>query len=238
VFKIIKLMALDMDGTVTQHKSPLDSECMELLSRLSQSIKLLMVCAGGCERVYRQMGEFPVDIYGYYGMQLSTVKDGAFEVIENNTASVDKDLILGYAEIIRREFGFSEYDGQTIEFHDSGMITFPILGTAASLDKKLAYDPYRQKRRQFYGRVKEIFKDYNVFIGGTSSFDIVPKPYCKSYALENCIERYGIERDEVIYFGDDYGLGGNDEDIYKSDIRFIKVDDYREFPKFARSMLL
>ena len=37
--------------------------------------------------------------------------------------------------------------------------------------------------------------------------------------------------------GDDYGQGGNDESVYLSDIAFVKVDDYRQFPKLMEAYL-
>ena len=39
--------------------------------------------------------------------------------------------------------------------------------------------------------VKEAFPQYTVFLGGSSSFDIVPRPYDKLYALERyCVQLY------------------------------------------------
>ena len=233
-----KLIALDLDGTLTQHKSPLDPECRIVLTEIAQRYRLLMVCAGGCERVYKQMGEFPIDISGFYGMQFSTVKDGLFSIVENNTAPVNREVIIARAETIRNEFGFSEYDGQSVEFHDSGMITFPILGTTAPLEKKLAYDPERKKRRKLLGRIKEIFYDYTVFVGGTSSFDVAPLPYNKMYAINRYLNANSIKRSDVLFFGDDYGEGGNDRELYESDIEFVCIDDYKDFPEVARRLLL
>ena len=38
-----------------------------------------------------------------------------------------------------------------------------------------------------------------------------------------------IRHENITYVGDDYGYGGNDEPVYKSDFGFIKVDDYKSF---------
>ena len=51
-----------------------------------------------------------------------------------------------------------------------------------------------------------------------------------------CKER-GIAHDEVVYVGDDYGLGGNDESVYLSDIHFIEIDDYKEFKEKIKPLL-
>jgi len=233
-----KLIAMDLDGTITQHKSALSAVCRKVLEELTLRYRLFMVCAGGCERVYKQMGEFPLDIIGFYGMQYSTVMDGKLVIQEKHTEAVDREDILVRAEALRTEFGFDNYDGDCMEFHASGMLTFPILGTTASLEKKLLYDPDRKKRRKYFSRVQEVFDDYTVFIGGTSSFDIVPRPYNKLHAIDCYLRDSGLERVDVIYFGDDFGLGGNDSDIPGSGIEFVRIDDYREFPSIARRMFL
>ena len=71
------------------------------------------------------------------------------------------------------------------------------------------------------------FPEYTVFVGGTSSFDMAPKPYNKYYALAQLCAERGLRHDEVVFVGDDYGIGGNDEAVYRSDFGFIRVDDYR-----------
>ena len=48
--KNIKIVAFDLDGTLTQHKSPLEPASKQLLDDLSKKYKLLMVGAGACRR--------------------------------------------------------------------------------------------------------------------------------------------------------------------------------------------
>ena len=55
----IKLIAMDLDGTLTQHKTPLSGEYAEILTRLSEKYKLLMVGAGMGRRIFNQMNHFP-----------------------------------------------------------------------------------------------------------------------------------------------------------------------------------
>ncbi len=233
----LNLIAMDLDGTLTQHKSKLDNVCRDILNKLSHHYRLVMVCAGSCERVYRQMEGFPIDIIGNYGMQRSTDQQGTLIMCEDHSAPVDHKLMTERVLMLREQLGLTELYGDAIEFHASGLVTFPLLGTSAPLDRKLAYDPDRRIRRSFHEQVKEVFQDYTVFIGGSSSFDIVPQPFNKHYALESYLDNIGISRDQVVYFGDDYGLGGNDENVYLSDIEFVCIDDYRQFPNIASSFL-
>ena len=76
-----------------------------------------------------------------------------------------------------------------------------------------------------------------MFVGGSSSFDMAPKPYNKYYALSKYCEEKGIAHDEVVFVGDDYGLGGNDESVYLSDFGFITIDNYLDFPEKVKHLL-
>ena len=42
---------------------------------------------------------------------------------------------------------------------------------------------------------------------------------------------------DYVYIGDDYGLGGNDESVYKSDFPYLTIDDYRDFPEIIKPIL-
>ena len=124
-----------------------------------------------------------------------------------------------------------------MEFHPSGCITFPILGTKAKQEDKLSFDPDRSKRRNIYHEVVDAFRDYCVFVGGSSSFDMAPKPYNKYYALDLYCKENGLSHENVVYIGDDYGLGGNDASVYQSDFPYIKIDNYLDFPELVKGLL-
>ena len=125
-----------------------------------------------------------------------------------------------------------------MEFHDSGVVTFAILGTKAALADKLAFDPDRSKRRAVYAEVCAAFPDYKVFVGGSSSYDMAPAPYDKGYALSLVCGERGLPKEDVLYVGDDYGPGGNDESVLLAGFPFLKIDDYRDTPRLLRETLL
>ena len=50
-----RLICFDLDGTLTQHRSPLTAENRAVLDRLNEKYKILMVGAGGARRIYDQM---------------------------------------------------------------------------------------------------------------------------------------------------------------------------------------
>lgn len=229
---MIKLLAFDLDGTLTQHKVTIEPENRAVLAALSSKYRLLMVGAGGCMRIFEQLERFPIDIIGNYGMQYAEYDAAkqALRMMENHVVPCDRERVERRVSGLRERYGFVPYAGESVQYHDSGCVTFPILGTKAALSDKLAFDPDRKKRRAIYAQVCSVFPEYNVFVGGTSSFDMAPKPFDKRYALCRYCERCGFSPDEVLFFGDDYGPGGNDAPVYESDFAFLKVDDYKWFP--------
>ena len=235
----IKLIAFDLDGTLTQHKTPLSPAHRAILQQLSEKYKLLMVGAGMCQRIFNQMEKFPIDILGNYGLQYAEYRAeaGELEIVENLVFPCDRESVEHRVTALREKYGYTEFAGDNVEFHSSGCVTIPLLGTKAKQEDKLAFDPDRSKRRAIYEEVKELFSDYVVFVGGSSSFDMAPAPYSKAYALKKYCDARCIAYDEVVYVGDDYGPGGNDESVYLSEFNFLTIDNYLDFPEVISKLL-
>ena len=236
----IKIIAMDLDGTLTQHKEKLDEAHKKALDDLATRYKLIMVGAGQAYRIFNQMNKYPIDIIGNYGLQYATYneKTNDLDIKRDLCFDINKDEIERKVTMLREKYGFTDFRGDNVEYHASGCITFPILGTGAIQEHKLAIDPTRAKRRAIYSHVCEVFSDYNVFVGGSSSFDMSPKPYNKYYALDLYCKETGISHENVLYIGDDYGQGGNDESVYKSDFNYLTIDDYRDFPNLIKPLLV
>ena len=234
-----KLIAFDLDGTITQHKSPISEENKRVLEALAARYHLLMVGAGQCLRIYNQLEQFPIDILGNYGMQYGAYDHEKKElcILRNDSVPCDRESVRRRIEMLRDEFGFHEYKGDSVQYHPSGCVTFPIIGTEAELHDKLNFDPDRSKRRKIYDRVASVFSEYVVFVGGTSSFDMAPMPYNKYYALDRYCRENGYTHEETVFLGDDYGIGGNDESVYRSDFDFICVNDYRKLGEYVLPLL-
>lgn len=237
--KDIKLVAFDLDGTLTQHKTPLGEENRAVLEELSKHYHLLMVGAGAAMRIFNQLQGFPIDVIGNYGLQQGVYNQetGGLDIVADVTMPCDRESVEARITALREKYGFTEFAGENVEFHASGCVTFPLLGTKAKQEDKLAFDPDRSRRRAFYDDVVATFPDYTAFVGGSSSFDFAPLPYNKYYALDQYCKEHGIAHSEVAYAGDDYGPGGNDESVYKGDFNFYKVDDYRELRKVLADLL-
>ena len=239
MFKNVKVVAFDLDGTLTQHKEKLSEKNKAVLDELSKKYKLLMAGAGQCGRIFEQLNRYPIDIIGNYGLQYGVYDKDKKELnlLRNLSIPCDRESVEKRITFLREKFGFTNFAGENVEFHPSGCVTFPILGTKAKQEDKLAFDPDRKKRRAILKEVTETFSDFKVFVGGSSSFDMAPAPYDKLYALKEYIKENGLSYENLVYVGDDYGLGGNDECVFKSEFLTLEIDDYRDLEKVVSVLL-
>ena len=59
----------------------------------------------------------------------------------------------------------------------------------------------------------------------------------KLVALDLYCKENGLLHENVVFVGDDYGLGGNDESVYKSDFNYLTIDNFEDFPKVVSQLL-
>lgn len=222
-----KLICFDLDGTLTRHRTKLDDKNRSVLEKLNKKYKLLMVGAGTARRIYDQLGQFPIDILGNFGMEEAHIVDGEFKMIREDKAYPDHDFFNEQIAILRKKYGHTNYKGDSVEFHPCGMVTVPMLGTGADIEDKLVFDPDRKKRRAMYDEVKEIFSDYAVYIGGSSSFDFIDRKYNKYEATMRYATEHGIKKEEVLFVGDDFEDGGGDSHVRIFGMDYVNIDDYR-----------
>jgi len=226
-----RLICFDLDGTLTQHKTPLSPENRAVLDSLRQHYQLVMCGGGSCERIYNQMNQYPIDILGNYSMQESRVMDGQLKIIRQETVHPDTARVLAICAALRQKYGYTEYEGESVEFHPSGMMTFGLLGTKADKAAKLAFDPDKRKRQAMFREVCDSFPQYAVFIGGTTSFDLAELKFNKYSAVMRYASEHGFTKDQVLFVGDDLGDGGNDSHIRLYGMDYIQITDYTKLPE-------
>ncbi|MBQ3050076.1 MAG: phosphomannomutase, partial [Oscillospiraceae bacterium] len=156
-----KIVAFDLDGTITQHRTELGDENKAVLEKLAEKYKLMIVGAGVCMRIWKQLKNFPIDIIGCYGMQYGkyNYETKTLDILRSDKKECDRESVLQRVDVLRKQFGYTEYAGDSVDFHESGAVTIALLGTKAKIEDKLAFDPTRAKRRPIYPTVVEMFPD-------------------------------------------------------------------------------
>lgn len=232
-----RLVCFDLDGTLSNHRSPIPAENRATLQKICQRYHTIMVGAGNAPRIYGQMEQFPIEIIGNYGMQRSAIVDGELKIVKELYSDIDKNFFTEQCDYLRKKYGYTEYAGDSVEFHASGMATFALLGTKADREAKIAFDPDRSKRKVMYEEVCEIFKEYTVYIGGSSSFDIAGKRFNKYDAVLDFAHEKGYTKEQILFVGDDMGDGGGDSHIRLGGIDYIHILDYTRLPEILAFLI-
>lgn len=237
--KNYRLIAFDLDGTLTKALTPIERPNQILLQRLHQKYKIAIFSAGSCRRIHEQLNGFPADAIGNYGMECARydAQTDRLEVVECAHLPLDRAYIDQATAELRRRFGLENYLGDGVKYHPSGMASIALLGTRASKADKHRFDPDGKRRTAMLPTARALFPDHTVFVAGTASLDVVPPPYNKLYALDRYCASNGLSRADVLFCGNEYQKGGNDEQVFRSDVDFIKVDDHRLLPDLLRFLL-
>jgi len=235
-----KIIMFDVDGTLTKPRQVIDDDTKAFLVRLMQIYHVFIVGAGHCERIYHQLNKLDgLILYGNYGLSCAIGVNGELKYLYKEDVShlIDENIEKIFNDI-RNKNGYTEFKGFSYETHSTGMITFALLGTEADIKEKMTFDIDKQKRLKMLPDLTQHLPEYEVLIGGTSSFDILPKGYDKSYAVNKILEKYKkIDKKEVIFIGDDWNISGNDFGVKTTGVRCVKISNVNNVISLIRFLI-
>ncbi len=140
-----------------------------------------------------------------------------------------------------RELGFWEEDklaeGDEIIENRLSQVTFSALGQKAGTEAKYAWDPDCKKREQIVKKCKEYAPEFDYEIGGTTSINAITPGMNKEFGMTHLLEELGVEKADVLYFGDMTQPGGNDYPVVKMGIETITVRNHEDTAFALRGIL-
>ena len=223
-----KYIIFDVDGTLVEPKQKISKKMLGLLKKLTKKYILVLLGARECYELFNQLLMFsPIEIFGSYGLEYCSVKNSSLIKKYNTNYNIwlFHDLVVKAADFIRVKYNFQNFKGNSIEIHKNGWFTFPLLGTTANYKDKIIFDPDASIRQQIYPILKHMLPDNEILIGGTNSFDILPKGINKAFGIKQILFCLKCCKKEIIYIGNDFRKWGNDYIIKKIGIDFINVEN-------------
>jgi HAD superfamily hydrolase (TIGR01484 family) len=222
------ILIFDIDGTITSPRQMIQNELFRLLKKLKTKVSIRLLGGGNCQRIYTQINKIDdVLIYGNYGLETGIGKNRQLILINQTPPNINLKQIKTVIQQIRKIFNLTNYLGDSFEIHPSGMITFALLGTKALLNAKLLFDPDKKIRNKILPILQKQLSDYNVMIGGTSSFDIVPKDVNKFNTVVKIKQE--CPHANIIYIGDDFIDNGNDSSfLYQHIVPYLTITDQEQ----------
>ena len=227
------IVLFDMDGTLTPARKEINYEVVRAVKDLCQYARVGIISGSDieyieqqCERLFSLGGADPemVDILPCNGTKLYKWKYTKYE----NKHSADMVHEIGkknYRLVLKRIFELQAemlmlypdmpYTGTFVQYRGSLLNWCPI-GRSANHEQREAWKKWDEQwhiRETYYEVLDTFLQSVNmsvtVALGGSTSFDIYPNGWNKTYGLSH------YPGEEVYFIGDRCEKGGNDWHIYE-----------------------
>ena len=237
-----KIVLFDMDGTLTPARKSMPRVVAEKLFMLhNRSFDIGIISGSGlnyileqCDTLFKVYGSRldNLKIYPCNGTKYYKWNSQKCEPTKRYSQSIRSELgdvklkqvlnsLLKYQIDIMNNYKFSErlnYTGTFVDYRDSLINWCPIGRNANSTDRAIFedIDDYFKVRNKFTKVLSKdpVFSGLAIKIGGSTSFDIYPHGWDKTFPLNGNINKSELENYEIFFVGDRCISGGNDHEIF------------------------
>lgn len=241
-----KLIVFDLDGTLAESKSSLDSEMANLLGTLIGIVKGAVISGGSWPQFQMQLlAKLPHSGNLRNLSLLPTCGTKFFRFESSWEILYSEDFTQGekfkIVSSLKQAIGLSQFRAEAtwgVQIEDRGsQITFSALGQQAPLEEKKMWDPDFTKRKQIKSILADLIPEFSVRLGGTTSVDVTKPGIDKAYGIRKLRDTLGIAIDEMIFVGDALFPGGNDYPVKEAGALSIQVRDPNESKRVIEAII-
>ena len=233
---IKKVIAFDLDATLSVTKSPISDRMAELLDNLLKKYDVCVISGGKFEQfklqVVDRLNASPAELVRlhlmptcgtrYYRYDESS-SDWKIQYSQDLTSEQKQRVISALEDGAKKLDLWEEKPyGDIIEDRGS-QITFSALGQKAPAELKYDWDPTGEKKHKLRDYVAPLVEDLEVRVGGTTSVDVTLIGIDKAYGIKKLINIIQIGNDDVLFIGDRLEQGGNDYPVKAMGVDTIAV---------------
>lgn len=244
-----KVIAFDLDGTLTESKAVMDVEMAHLVSRLAAH-KIVLVIGGGSVTQFEKqfLRRLAPSLTGRENLFISPTSGNALyrhrgkrieEVYRYALAPREKKKIMAAFEQSLKEAGYvrpRKTYGPLFEDRKS-QITFSAMGQKALPDKKKEWNAvFQPVRVKIAAALAVRLPEFEVRMGGFTSVDVTRKGIDKVYGITRLLEETGCVKKDIVYVGDALYKGGNDYVVAAAGIKVVQVKDCEQTKVFIRAL--
>jgi phosphomannomutase len=242
-----KLIVFDLDGTLAESKSALDTEMAALLAGLLGVAKVAVISGGNWPQFEKQLvSNLPQGqqmenllLLPTCGTKFFQFAGGEWKMLyAEDFTEGEKVKIIHSMERALEVTGFKPEQvwGEIIEDRGS-QITFSALGQQAPLVEKEKWDPDFAKRTKIKAVLDTYIPEFSVRMGGTTSIDVTKPGIDKAYGIRKLRDILGIAIEEMIFIGDAIFPGGNDYPAKEAGVDCIHIRDTHETKRVVEAII-
>jgi phosphomannomutase len=244
----LRLVAFDLDDTLTVSKSKIDRHMAVLLGDLLARLDVCIITGGKFGQIQAQVLQHlhapagrlvHLHIMPTCGTRYYAWRNGAWHrrYAEDLTED-EKRRIVNVLAAGAMDLGFWERSpwGEIIEDRGS-QITYSALGQRAPADAKHEWDPDDSKKRKLRDYAAERLPDLEVRVGGTTSVDVTRNGIDKAFGIKRLMGKLSISPDELLFIGDRLEEGGNDYPARALGVRWVEVTQWQDTARYVQDLL-
>ena len=241
-----KLIVFDLDGTLAESKSSLDTEMAGLLSALLGVVKVAVISGGNWPQFEKQLlSNLSHDerlknlfLLPTCGTKFFQYELGWKQLYSEDFTNKEKEKIIRSLDQV---IGLSAFKiegtwGEQIEDRGS-QITFSALGQQAPIEEKKKWDPDFTKRKKIKALLDKLIPEFSVRLGGETSIDVTKPGIDKAYGVRKLRDILGISLKEMIFIGDALFPGGNDYPAEEAGVVSIPVRGPNETKRVTEAII-
>ncbi len=249
-----KVLAFDIDQTLNVAKTPITNEIAELLIKCLKHFEICPISGQKFDQFLVQIVDRLKDngvsgeqlkhlhLFVAQGTQYYKYDGNEWQQVYNYPLTeVQVAKITATIEQAAKELGYWEEDklasGDEIIENRLSQVTFSALGQKAGTEEKYAWDPNHTKREKIVARCKELAPEFDYEIGGTTSINAITPGMNKVFGMTHLLEELGVEKSEILYFGDMTQPGGNDYPVVQMGIDTVTVRSHEDTAYALRGIL-
>lgn len=236
-----KVIAFDLDDTLSESKSQADDRMVELLGRLLEKFHVCVISGGNLDQFKKQL-PFIVNGAGHqlenmHLMPTCGTRYYVYDLPKNDWDQVyaedfkpeDKKKIIQAMDEALDETGFrpDKQYGDLIEDRGS-QVTVSAVGQEAPVDVKKQWDPEDVKKYQLRDAIARRIPEFEVRAGGMTSIDVTKQGIDKAYGMKKLMEILDVGKSDILFFGDKMHEGGNDYPVKNLGIDSVAVRDWED----------
>lgn len=244
-----KVIIFDLDGTLTKSKANIDKEMSLLLCLLLHKKKVAVIGGGSHDQFINQfisLFRCPDEklenllILPLSGGSLYAYKKCKWQQIYHHAFSTkEKAKILAAFKKAFQDINYIapiKTYGEVIEDRGS-QITFSAVGQKAPLAEKQEWNEKYDVRPKLRLALLKYLSDFEVRQGGLTSIDVTKKGIDKAYGIQQVMQRFSVDKKDIVYIGDALFKGGNDYAAKRAGVTTIEVKDAEDTKIFIRHFL-
>ena len=241
-----KLIVYDLDGTLAESKSSLDTEMSSLLYDLLGIAKAAVISGGDWPQFEKQLLSNlhhderlkNLSILPTCGTKFFQYSGTWKKIYSEDFNADEKEKIVSSLKKALTEAGFKveKVWGDVIEDRGS-QITYSALGQHAPLEEKSKWDPDFAKRKNIKAILDTFIPEFSVRLGGATSIDVTKHGIDKAYGVRKLRDILGISLKEMVFIGDALFPGGNDYPAEEAGVVSIPVRGPNETKRVTEAII-